>query len=194
MAYTFELRPLKSPLVLDQLGAALREREERLSRPREKRDSPAARRRRRARRYRAYLGALSLMGLALALRGRLVPGLTLALCCGAWLLWSREPKPPPPVPAGRLVKELKRAERNGARVTFSEESMCLLAADGRREDVGYEALALGFESDDLLVLTGERRAVALQKLELTWGDWEDFRAFLSERVGELVDMRIKGGG
>ena len=41
----------------------------------------------------------------------------------------------------------------------------------------------------LLVLTGSRRAMALQTLELSWGDWEEFRAFLSLRIDEMVDLR-----
>ena len=45
------------------------------------------------------------------------------------------------------------------------------------------------ELNDLLVLTGLRRAVALQTLELSWGDWEEFRAFLTQRIDEYVDLR-----
>lgn len=203
MAYTFELRPLRNPEVLAQLAEALDERAHRLTQPRSKKreDGPPSskeRLRRKTRRYRCYLAALCVMGLpllALGLTdpareiGALLGGAALVICCGAWLWLSRPPKSARSVPPGQLMQQEGRAERAGARVVFAENGMSIRPARGGQELVPYGDILFAFELNDLLVLTGLRRAVALQTLELSWGDWEEFRAFLTQRIDEYVDLR-----
>lgn len=202
MAYTFELRPLRNPEVLAQLAEALDERAHRLAHPRKAKHkgelSPKERLRRKMRRYRLYLAALCVMGLPLLTlgltnpareRGALLGGAALVICCGAWLWLSRPRKSSRAVSSGQLMQQAGKAERAGARVVFAEDGMSIRPARGGQELIPYDDLLFAFELNDLLVLTGLRRAVALQTLELSWGDWEEFRAFLTQRIDEYVDLR-----
>ena len=198
MDYTFELRPLRNPAVLAQLADALEERAQLLAHPRRKKGalSPKERLRRRKLRYRLYLAALTFMGvvlLAFALAARelktLLGGAALTGCCALWLWQSREARPPRAASKDQLMTQAGRAERAGARVVFSEDGMRICPARGGEELGPYGDILFAFESDDLLVLTGQSRAVALQTLELSWGDWAEFRAFLALRIDEYVDLR-----
>jgi len=202
VAYTFELRPLRNPEVLAQLAEALDERAHRLAHPRKAKHkgelSPKERLRRKTRRYRLYLAALCVMGLPLLTlgltnpareRGALLGGAALVICCGAWLWLSRPRKSSRAVSSGQLMQQAGKAERAGARVVFAEDGMSIRPARGGQELIPYDDLLFAFELNDLLVLTGLRRAVALQTLELSWGDWEEFRAFLTQRIDEYVDLR-----
>ncbi len=200
MEYAFELRPLRNPAVLAQLADALEERAQLLSHPRRKKDtlSPKERLRRKKLRYRIYLAALAFMGLVLlafALADpagelkTLLGGAALTACCGIWLWFSREVRRVSPASKDQLMTQVGKAERAGARVIFSEDGMRICPARGGEELVPYREIQFAFESDDLLVLTGQRRAMALQTLELSWGDWEEFRKFLSLRIDEMVDLR-----
>ena len=198
MEYTFELRPLRNPAVLAQLADALEERAQLLAHPRRKKGalSPKERLRRRKLRYRVYLAALTFMGvvlLAFALAARelktLMGGLALTVFCALWLWQSREARPTRTASKDQLMTQAGKAERAGARVVFSENGMRICPARGGEELVPYGEILFAFESDDLLVLTGQSRAVALQTLELSWGDWAEFRAFLALRVDEYVDLR-----
>ncbi|MBR3562084.1 MAG: hypothetical protein IKN81_11270 [Oscillospiraceae bacterium] len=200
MEYTFELRPLRNPEVLAQLADALEERAQMLAHPRREKGavSPKERLRRRKLRYRAYLAALSLMGLALlafALTDpvgelkSLLGGAALTGCGGVWLLLSREGKRHRDASKEQLMTQVGKAERAGARVIFDDDGMRICPARGGEELVPFQKIQFAFESSDLLVLTGSRRAMALQPLELSWGDWEELRAFLSLRIDEMVDLR-----
>ena len=198
MEYTFELRPLRNPAVLAQLADALEERAQLLAHPRREKGalSPKERLRRKKLRYRVYLATLTFMGavlLAFALAARelktLLVGAVLTGCCALWLWQSREARPPRAASKEQLMTQAGRAERAGARVAFSEDGMRICPARGGEEQVPYGDILFAFESDDLLVLTGQSRAVALQTLELSWGDWAEFRAFLALRIDEYVDLR-----
>lgn len=122
-------------------------------------------------------------------RGALFGGAALIICCGAWLWLSWPRKSARAVPSGQLMQQAGKAERAGARVVFAEDGMSIQPARGGQELVPYGDILFAFELDDLLVLTGLSRAVALQTLELSWGDWEEFRDFLAQRVDEYVDLR-----
>ncbi|MBR0313157.1 MAG: YcxB family protein [Oscillospiraceae bacterium] len=198
MEYTFELRPLRNPAVLAQLADALEERAQLLAHPRREKGalSPKERLRRKKLRYRVYLATLTFMGavlLAFTLAARelktLLVGAVLTGCCALWLWQSREARPPRAASKEQLMTQAGRAERAGARVAFSEDGMRICPARGGEEQVPYGDILFAFESDDLLVLTGQSRAVALQTLELSWGDWAEFRAFLALRIDEYVDLR-----
>ena len=202
MEYTFELRPLRNPAVLAQLADALEERAQLLAHPRRERGalSPKERLRRRKLRYRVYLAALTFMGLVLLAFSlpdpvgeikTLLGGAALTVCCALWLWLSREARPAHAAPKDQLMTQVGKAERAGARVIFNECGMHICPARGGEELVPYGQIQFAFESDDLLVLTGSRRAMALQTRELSWGDWEEFRAFLSLRIEEMVDLRKK---
>ena len=140
---------------------------------------------------RALLSALLALGLTNPARerGALLGGAALVICCGAWLWLSRPRKSLRAVPSGQLMQQAGKAERAGARVVFAEDGMSIRPARGGQELIPYDDLLFAFELNDLLVLTGLRRAVALQTLELSWGDWEEFRAFLTQRIDEYVDLR-----
>ena len=198
MEYTFELRPLRNPAVLAQLADALEERAQLLAHPRREKGalSQKERLRRKKLRYRVYLAALTFMGavlLAFALAARelktLLGGAALTVFCALWLWQSREARPARAASKDQLMTQVGKAERADARVIFNEDGMHICPARGGEELVPYSEIQFAFESNDLLVLTGSRRAMALQTLELSWGDWEEFRAFLSLRIDEMVDLR-----
>ena len=200
MEYTFELRPLRNPAVLAQLADALEERAQLLAHPRRKTGalSPKERLRRRKLRYRVYLAALTVMGLVLIAFSlpdpmgeikTLLGGTALTICCALWLWLSREARLARAASKDQLLTQVRKAERADARVVFSEDGMRICPARGGEELIPYGEILFAFESADLLVLTGQRRALALQTLELTWGDWEEFRAFLALRIDEYVDLR-----
>ncbi len=198
--YTFELRPLRNPVVLEQLAEALQVRSQMLAHPLRRRGalSPKERLQRKKRRYRVYLTVLILLGLPLLALGLSAPvkelgalagGAALTACCGVWLWLGREPRGLRSASSEQLMSQVSKAERAGARVVFSEGGMSIRPARGGEERVPYRDIRLVFVLSDLMVLTGAHRAVVLQALELTWGDWNEFHGFLAPRVDELIDLR-----
>lgn len=82
--------------------------------------------------------------------------------------------------AERLLDRLAEAQRAGMYVRFTDREMTV-EAGGERKTIAYAAFECAAETRELLLLRGKTSALVLQKRELAWGDWEAFRAFLTER-------------
>ena len=208
--YLFELAPARDERLLPQLAAALDKCGELSERKRlpalwgvidrlsgtEKVSEEVLRRRRRRRRM--YGGVLIAAGLFLLIPALMPPReLTGPIVVGAlataWglcsLLWrggtgkagggkrslQRYEKE-----ARRLMERLAEPRRAGMYVRFTDKEIAMEAA-GERKAVSYGAFECAAETRELLLLHGKTSGLVLQKRELTWGNWEAFRAFLAER-------------
>lgn len=208
--YLFELKPARDERLLPQLAAALDKCEEQSSRGRlpalwklidrlsAAREVPEEVLRRRRRRRRIYGGVLAAAGLFLLIPALMPPlEMTGAIPVGAlavaWgfysLLWrggtGRGRKRKDPLQryekeARLLLDRLAAAQRAGMHVRFTDREMAVEAA-GERKAIPYNAFECAAETHELLLLRGKKSALVLRKQELTWGNWEAFRAFLTER-------------
>lgn len=208
--YLFELRPVRDERLLPQLAAALDKCGELSSRGRlpalwklidrmgGAQTAPEEVLRRRRTRRRIYGGVLTAAGLFLLIPALTAPReLTGPLLVGAfavaWGLYSllrrggasgkggeKRPLQRYEKEARQLLDGLAEAQRAGVYVRFTDKELTVEAA-GERKAVAYAAFACAAETRDLLLLRGEASGLVLQKRELAWGNWEAFRAFLSER-------------
>ncbi len=88
----------------------------------------------------------------------------------------------------RMVKEarsladgLADPQRAGVHVRFTEREMAFESTQGARQTLSYDTFLCGAETRELLLLRGKESGFVLQKRELTWGAWPEFRAFLMAR-------------
>ena len=209
--YLFELAPVRDERLVPQLAAALDKCEEMVSRKRvpglwkridrlngAQRAPEEVLRRRRTRR-RIYGGVLIAAGLFLLIPAlvppRDLPGpLVVGALAVAWGLYSllrrggtgktggggQRSRRRYEKEARLLMERLAGAQRTGMYVRFTDKEVAVEAA-GERKTIAYGAFACAAETRELLLLRGEASGLVLQKRELTWGNWEAFRAFLTER-------------
>ena len=150
--------------------------------------------RRRRLRYRTLgvmlllLGALLVVPEFLSAReisSSLVVG-ALALAWGSFVLIDRDrrtrKREKPETPAQRLLHELGGLGRAGAHAIFTGDALSVETPDGERVELGYAVFEMILETRDFLLLLDASRAVILQKNELSWGEWADFREFLAEKA------------
>ena len=214
MTYIFALRPLTDEWLLPQLEAMLARRpelEERTQTPQVWRavELPSAppqrpqdaRTRRRRLRYRTLgvmmllLGALLVIPelVAREISGSLIVG-AIALAWGIFTLAERDRRVAervhPETPAQRLLNDLGGLGRDGAHAIFNDDELALETPDGERVQFSYSDLESVLETRDLLLLSDESRALTLQKRELSWGEWAEFRDFLAEKA----DIQIVSHG
>ena len=211
--YLFELKRVQNDRLLPQLAAALDKCVELSSRKRlpvlwrltdrlggARKVSEEVLRRRRIRR-RIHGGILTATGLFLLIPAlaspRETPGAVLvgalAVAWGLYSLLRRggsgegggRPLQRYENEARRLLEGLAEARRAGTHVRFTDKEMAVEAAEGERKAVSYSAFECAAETRELLLLRGKTSGLVLQKRELTWGNWEAFRAFLVKR-GVLV--------
>ncbi|MBQ9648656.1 MAG: YcxB family protein [Oscillospiraceae bacterium] len=212
MTYIFALCPVADEHMLTQLDAVLGRREELLEREQlpnvwraiEKLEIAAPREagggmRRRRLRYRTLGAMLLLLGALLAipelfelreLSVSLIVGV-LAIVWGLFALVGQDrreaPKQKPPETAAQqLLHALGGVGRSGAYAIFSEDALAVETPDGERVEIGYAALEAVLETRDLLFLSDAAYAVTLQKRELSWGEWAEFRDFLVEKADVAI--------
>lgn len=208
--YLFELRPTYDERLLSQLVVALDKCEELSSRRHlpglwrlidrlrgAQRAPEAVLRRRRVRRriYGAVLIAAGLFLLIPALTApRELPGpLLVGALAVVWGLYSLLLRGGTGGTSGKksamqryekearlLLEGLAEARRAGMHIRFADREVAMEAAGGRKA-IPYSAFECAAETRELLLLRGKASGLVLQKRELTWGNWEAFRAFLSER-------------
>ena len=205
MTYIFALRPVTDERLLPQLDAVLEQRPELLEHgqlPKLWRavdgldiqlSVPEATLRRRRLRYRALGVLLLVMSFFLfvpdflahqPLSGSMLVGVG-AFIWGIFALLGQARQPKKEVPetsAQRLLCDLGSPGRKGVHAIFSEDALAVETPDGDRDTIAYAAMERALETEELLVLADASRVVTLQKSELSWGEWEDFRAFLAEKV------------
>ena len=117
-----------------------------------------------------------------------------AFLWGIIALLGRDRKPKeaaPETPAQQLLTELGGSGRKGAHAIFSEDALAVETPDGERAELGFAALDAVLETRDLLFLIGATCAVTLQKSELSWGEWPEFREFLAEKTEIEVVLHQK---
>ena len=133
----------------------------------------------------------------------LVPGLTnpkelrlplilgiLGVLSGAADLWrSRRKKPKPFDASARILLNGKDAytEEDAMEVSFFETAM-MLPGDGDDACVLYDDFKYVIEEADIFLLVFDTRAVVLQKKDLTNGNTDDFRAFITANVAEYHSL------
>ena len=208
--YLFELGPVRNEQFLPQLAAALDKCEELSSRARlpalwrlidrmsgsqEVSEEILRRRRRRRRIYGIVLIAAGLFLLIPALTApRELPGpLFVGALAVAWGLYSLLLRGGAGGKRGKkgalrrcekearlLLNRLAEARRAGMYVRFTDREISVEAA-GERKTIPYGAFECAAETRELLLLRGKASGLVLQKRELAWGNWEAFRAFLTER-------------
>lgn len=83
--------------------------------------------------------------------------------------------------ARQLMERLSEAQRAELHIRFTGKGLIVETAKGERKAIPYEAFECAAETRELLLLYGKTSGLVLQKRELTWGNWEAFRAFLAER-------------
>ena len=218
--YLFELSPARDERLLPQLASALDKCAELSARKRLPAlwklvdrlraggEAPAEVLRRRRIRRRVYGGVLTAAGLFLLIPALVPPRETPgALLVGAfavaWGLYSllrrggtgggnggRPSLQRYEKEARRLMGHLAGAQRAELHLRFTDKALSVETAKGERKALPYEAFECAAETRELLLLHGKTGALVLQKQELTWGNWEAFRAFLIERgvpVAPVVD-------
>ena len=203
--YTFRLSAYDIERLVPQVSKALEKRTELVSRNRfpalwkltDKLSSTKGETRRRL--HTRFFGILCLLaGIFL-----LVPGLTnpeelrlplilgiLAVLSGAADLWrSRGKKPNPFDTSARTLLNGKDAytEEDTVEISFFETAM-MLPGDGDDACVLYDDFKYVIEEADIFLLVFDTRAVVLQKKDLTNGNTDVFRAFITANVSEYHSL------
>ena len=206
MTCIFALRSVTDKTLLPQLAAALERHPELAEREQvppvwraperiavSASQAPDARTRRRRLRYKTLGVMMLILGVLLIVpelfarerSGSLLVG-AIAFAWGVFTLAERDRKVQererPETPPERLLCDLGGMGRDGAHAIFGEDELALETPDGERVAFPYGGVEYALETRDLLLLTGEARVVTLQKSEMSWGEWPEFRDFLAEKV------------
>lgn len=83
--------------------------------------------------------------------------------------------------ARKLAEGLADSRRAGMHLRFTEKEMTVEGAQGERQTLPYSTFRYAAETRELLLLRGNTEGFTLQKRELTWGNFPEFRAFLAAR-------------
>ena len=210
MSFVFELKPARDERLLEQLTAALDKCAELSSRSRlpqlwklidrinaaPKLSGEALHKRRIW--NRVFNGILVAAGLFLLIPSLMAPReltgpLIVSVLAVVWGVFSLLRRQGTPEQSGKrpskrfekdareLLKGLSEPQRAGVHMRFTEKEIVVEGRQDGRQTLSYDAFLCAAETRELLLLRGRESGFVLQKRELTWAAWPDFRAFLMAR-------------